>query len=110
MPIIEARNLAKDYNLGKTVIHAVKGVDLRIEPEEFIALAGPSGSGKTTLLNLLGCIEVPSSGTLQMDGREVTRLSADQLADIRHDKLGSCFRPSTSSPCSRLSKTWSTRS
>ncbi len=92
MPIIEARNLAKDYNLGKTVIHAVKGVDLRIEPEEFIALAGPSGSGKTTLLNLLGCIEVPSSGTLQMDGREVTRLSADQLADIRHDKLGFVFQ------------------
>jgi putative ABC transport system ATP-binding protein len=92
MAIIEAENLTKDYHLGKTLINALKAANLRIEAEEFVAIAGPSGSGKTTLLNLLGCIEVPTSGTLTMDGADVTRLSSDQLADLRHDKLGFIFQ------------------
>lgn len=92
MAIIETRGLTKEFRLGKTLIHALKGVDLRIEAEEFVAIAGPSGSGKTTLLNLLGCIDVPSSGTLRLDGLDVTQLSSNQLADLRYNKLGFIFQ------------------
>ena len=69
MTLIESRNLTKNFYLGKTLIQALRGVDFEIRAEEFVAIAGPSGSGKTTLLNLLGCIDVPSSGTLKMDGQ-----------------------------------------
>jgi putative ABC transport system ATP-binding protein len=92
MAIIEAENLTKNFYLGKTLIQALKGVDFEIKEEEFVAIAGPSGSGKTTLLNLLGCIDVPSSGTLKMDGRDLTHLSSNELADLRHDKLGFIFQ------------------
>jgi putative ABC transport system ATP-binding protein len=92
MAIIEAQNLAKDFYLGKTLIQALKGVSFEIEAQEFVAIAGPSGSGKTTLLNLLGCIDVPSSGTLKIEGRDITPLSSDELADIRHNKLGFVFQ------------------
>ncbi len=92
MAIIEAGRLTKDFHLGKTLIHALKGVDFKIEAEEFVAIAGPSGSGKTTLLNLLGCIDVPSSGTLKMDGQDLAQLSSNQLADLRYNKLGFIFQ------------------
>jgi putative ABC transport system ATP-binding protein len=92
MAIIEAQNLAKDFYLGKALIQALKGVSFEIEAQEFVAIAGPSGSGKTTLLNLLGCIDVPSSGTLKMDGIDIAHLSSDELADIRHNKLGFVFQ------------------
>jgi putative ABC transport system ATP-binding protein len=92
MAVIEAEKLTKNFYLGKTRIDALKGVDFKIEAKEFVAIAGPSGSGKTTLLNLLGCIDVPSSGALKVDGQEVSRLSSNQLADLRHRKLGFVFQ------------------
>ena len=92
MSVIEAVNLTKDFSLGKTIIHALKEASLEIDSGEFVALAGPSGSGKTTLLNLLGCIDVPSSGALSIDSQDITRLSSDQLADLRHKKLGFIFQ------------------
>ena len=92
MAVIEAGNLTKNFYLGKTLIQALKGVDFTIEAKEFVAIAGPSGSGKTTLLNLLGCIDVPSSGTLRMDGLDLTGLSSNQLADLRYKKLGFVFQ------------------
>lgn len=82
----------KDYHLGKTVVHALRGVDLRIEPGEVVALAGPSGSGKTTLLNILGCIETATSGELFIDGIDVGELNDDQLADLRSEKIGFVFQ------------------
>jgi putative ABC transport system ATP-binding protein len=92
MAVIEAGSLTKSFRLGKTLIKALQGVDFEIGAKEFVAIAGPSGSGKTTLLNLLGCIDAPTSGTLKLDGSDVTRLSSNQLADLRYRKLGFIFQ------------------
>ena len=92
MIVIEAHSLTKDFHLGKTLIHALRGVDIEIRQREFLAIAGPSGSGKTTLLNLLGCIDEPTSGSIKLDGVEVTQLSSNQLADLRYQKLGFIFQ------------------
>jgi putative ABC transport system ATP-binding protein len=92
MAILEANALARNYRLGKTVIHALRGVSLQVQAKEFVAIAGPSGSGKTTLLNLLGCIDEPSSGTLTIDGLEVSRFSSNQRAELRYKKLGFIFQ------------------
>ncbi|MBE9569707.1 MAG: ATP-binding cassette domain-containing protein, partial [Proteobacteria bacterium] len=83
MDIVEAKALTKDFHLGKTLIHALKGVDLGISEKEFLAIAGPSGSGKSTLLNLIGCIDLPTSGSIKIDDIDVSGLSSDELADLR---------------------------
>jgi putative ABC transport system ATP-binding protein len=83
MDIVEAKALTKDFHLGKTLIHALKGVDLAINEREFLAIAGPSGSGKSTLLNLIGCIDLPTSGSIKIDDIDVSGLSSDELADLR---------------------------
>lgn len=92
MGIIKIENAGKNFNLGKTIIHALKSVSLEIEKGEFMAIVGPSGSGKSTLLNLIGCIERPSSGTVRIDGMDIGSLSPDELADIRSSKLGFIFQ------------------
>ena len=92
MDIVEAKALTKDFHLGKTLIHALKGVDLAISEREFLAIAGPSGSGKTTLLNLIGCIDLPTSGSIKIDGIDVSGLSSDELADLRATKIGFIFQ------------------
>ena len=91
-PIVELRGVEKDYPLGKQVVHAVRGVDLVIDAGEFSAIAGPSGSGKTTLLNLIGCIDVPTRGTVAVDGQETSRLDDRELTNLRLHKLGFIFQ------------------
>jgi putative ABC transport system ATP-binding protein len=92
MSIVETQSLRKVYKVGDTTINAVDGLDLSIERGEFLSIMGPSGSGKTTLLHLLGCLDVPTSGTVTVDGRETGNLSGAALAAIRREKVGFTFR------------------
>ena len=92
MALIEMKNIKKDYFLGETVVHALRGIDLEIESGEFIGIWGPSGSGKTTLLNLIGAIDEPTEGTMIMDGREVSRLSDNQCSELRNKTVGFIFQ------------------
>ncbi len=91
-PIVELKEVSKDYPLGKTVVRAVQGVSLSIDKGEFTAIAGPSGSGKTTLLNLVGCVDVPSSGTVMVAGQCTNELDDRRLTDLRLHKLGFIFQ------------------
>jgi putative ABC transport system ATP-binding protein len=90
--IIEVKGLTKDYPLGKTTVHAVRGVDLAIEQGTFMSIVGPSGSGKTTLLNVIGCIDQASSGTVRVAGNDVTTMSDRQVTDLRLHKIGFIFQ------------------
>jgi putative ABC transport system ATP-binding protein len=92
MIIIRTRGLMKDFYLGKTVIHALRGVDIEIEEGEFMAIAGPSGSGKTTLLNLIGCIDTPTGGHVDINGSDVTGWSSNKLAELRASTIGFIFQ------------------
>jgi len=92
MDIVETKALTKDFHLGKTLIHALKDVDFAVSKREFLAIAGPSGSGKSTLLNLIGCIDLPTSGKIKIDGIDVSGLSSDELADLRATKIGFIFQ------------------
>jgi putative ABC transport system ATP-binding protein len=90
--IIELEDVLKTYRLGETVVRALDGVSLALEAGEFLAVMGASGSGKSTLMNILGCLDVPDSGSYRLGGVEVTRLSADELARLRSRKLGFVFQ------------------
>ncbi len=90
--IVELRQVVKDYPLGKLVVRAVRGVDLTIERGEFAAIAGPSGSGKTTLLNLIGCVDVPTTGVVSVDGQATSSLDDRQLTDLRLNRIGFIFQ------------------
>lgn len=92
MALISLSGVTKDYPLGKTTIHALRGIDLEIEAGEFTAIAGPSGCGKTTLLNIVGCIDHPTSGTVTLDGRQVESLSDAEEAGLRLEKIGFVFQ------------------
>ncbi|MBM3880753.1 MAG: ABC transporter ATP-binding protein [Verrucomicrobia bacterium] len=89
---VQAVNLHKSYVLGSTAVGALRGVDLTVARGEFVALMGPSGCGKTTLLNLVGALDLPSRGTLRVDGVALEVLSEDQLADLRRDRIGVVFQ------------------
>jgi putative ABC transport system ATP-binding protein len=91
-PVIRSEGLAKDYRMGRNVIRALDGVDLTIQPGEFVAVVGASGSGKSTLLNVLGCLDTPTQGRYWLDGLLVSRLSRDQRALIRNRKIGFVFQ------------------
>jgi putative ABC transport system ATP-binding protein len=91
-PVILVSRMRKDYHLGKTVVHALRGISLEVQQGEFVAVMGPSGSGKTTFMNLLGCLDRPTGGSYLLDGIAVRRMSADQLAAVRNRKIGFVFQ------------------
>lgn len=90
--ILDMNGIYKDYPLGKSVVHILKDVNLQVEEGEYLAIMGPSGSGKTTLMNLIGCLDVPTSGDYHLDGIEIGKCSDNQLADIRNKKIGFVFQ------------------
>ncbi|HWQ20083.1 MAG TPA: ABC transporter ATP-binding protein [Methanotrichaceae archaeon] len=90
--IIEARDLSKIYRRGKEEIHALKNVSFAAARGEFISIIGPSGSGKTALLNVLGCLDIPSKGSLRLDGTEISGLKEDDLVKLRRDNIGFVFQ------------------
>jgi len=90
--IIEIRGLTKDYPLGETTVHALRGVDLDIEGGAFTSIIGPSGSGKTTLLNIIGCIDHASNGSVKVNGQEITGLNDRKITDLRLNTIGFIFQ------------------
>lgn len=91
-PLIQARDLRKTYQVGSQVVHALDGLDLDIESNEYVALMGPSGSGKSTLMNMLGCLDSPTSGAYVLNGQDVSSMEDDALAEIRNREIGFVFQ------------------
>jgi len=92
MALIELRNLTKTYRMGDIDVHALRGVDMKVEEREFLAITGASGSGKSTMLNILGCLDLQSSGEYVLGGTRVNGLDKRKLADIRNEKIGFVFQ------------------
>ena len=90
--LIEARDLVKTYTMGEQTVHALRGVSLDIAEGDFVAIMGASGSGKSTLMNILGCLDLPSTGEYRLAGEEVEAMAQDQLASIRNRRIGFVFQ------------------
>ncbi|EPR09232.1 ABC transporter ATP-binding protein [Ruminiclostridium papyrosolvens] len=90
--MIQISNMCKIYEMGENSIYALNNVSLHIFKHEFVAIVGPSGSGKSTLMNMLGCLDVPTTGNYVLDGHEVSKLNDSQLAEIRNKKIGFIFQ------------------
>lgn len=90
--MIECKNIAKVYKSGEIETHALKNASFKINDGEFVAIMGPSGSGKSTLMHIIGCLDTPTSGQYLFDNKDVSRLSDDELADIRMQKIGFVFQ------------------
>lgn len=90
--MIQITDMYKIYRMGENKVTALNGINLHIDLHEFVAIVGPSGSGKSTLMNMLGCLDVPTSGSYKLDGQEVSRLKDDRLAEIRNFKIGFIFQ------------------
>ena len=92
MAIVKLTDICKDYARGKEPVRVLKNINLTVERGEYLAIMGPSGSGKTTLMNLIGCLDVPTSGTYELDGRNLKDLSDNALAEIRSKHIGFVFQ------------------
>ena len=90
--ILQMRDICKDYPMGKTVTHVLKNVSLDVSEGDYLAIMGPSGSGKTTLMNLIGCLDVPTSGSYLLGEREITKCSGKELAEVRNKESGFVFQ------------------
>lgn len=90
--IIKIRNIIRDFELGQEIVHVLKGIDLDIEKGEYVAIMGPSGSGKSTLMNLIGCLDTPTSGSYILNGKDVSQMSDNELAEIRNKEIGFVFQ------------------
>jgi putative ABC transport system ATP-binding protein len=90
--MIELKDIVKTYQIGQLEVQALRGLSCRIEKGEMVAIMGPSGCGKSTLMNIIGCLDVPTSGSYSLDGVEVSRLTDSQLADVRNRKIGFVFQ------------------
>src|SRR4029077_2192642 len=90
--IVSVKNAVKNYTLGKVVVPALRGITLEVRGGEFLSIAGPSGSGKTTLLNLIGCVDTPTSGTVEVAGKDTRALSERALTDLRLHTIGFIFQ------------------
>ena len=90
--LIDIRDITKFYQMGQEEVHALSGVNLGVERGEYVAIMGPSGSGKSTLMNLIGCLDTPTSGSYVLNGREVARMTDDELAAIRNQEIGFVFQ------------------
>ena len=91
-PIIETRGIQKHYELGGETVRALRGVDVRIHRNEYVAIMGPSGSGKSTLMNLIGCLDTPTAGEYVLNGKSVSGMDDDQLAQVRNREIGFVFQ------------------
>jgi putative ABC transport system ATP-binding protein len=90
--LIDIRDITKVYQMGLQEVHALDGISLQVDRGEYVAIMGPSGSGKSTLMNLIGCLDTPTSGSYVLNGREVARMSDDELAAIRNQEIGFVFQ------------------
>ena len=90
--IVQLENVFKDYSQGREPVHVLHDITMSVEQGEYIAIMGPSGSGKTTLMNLLGCLDVPTSGTYLLEGQDIGAMTDDQLADVRNQSIGFVFQ------------------
>jgi putative ABC transport system ATP-binding protein len=90
--VIEMKNITNSYEMGTQLVHALRGIDMQIRKGEMVAIMGPSGSGKSTLMNVIGCLDVPNSGTYRLDGIDVSTLSDDDQARIRNRHIGFVFQ------------------
>ncbi|NHM06282.1 ABC transporter ATP-binding protein [Flavobacterium sp. CYK-4] len=91
-PLIQITQIKRDFILGNETVYVLKGIDLEINKGEYVALMGPSGSGKSTLMNLLGCLDTPTSGTYILNGKDVSQMHDDELAEIRNKEIGFVFQ------------------
>ncbi|MBU2526715.1 MAG: ABC transporter ATP-binding protein [Bacteroidetes bacterium] len=90
--VIDMKRIIRDFQMGEQVVHVLKSIDLEIEKGDYVAIMGPSGSGKSTLMNLVGCLDTPTSGTYILNGKDVSQMSDNELAEVRNKEIGFVFQ------------------